>query len=103
MRIRRVSRSPGRATHPWEFGVGGLAAFIPVERIRPLGRVRLLAILAVSVAVCEGAPFPGAPALVPVFGTAMILVGGAAAPCRGAGRLLDGAVRGEMRCGFFTS
>jgi peptidoglycan/LPS O-acetylase OafA/YrhL len=81
--------SPARA---WEFGIGGLAALIPLTTVarfgktaRVLGVVGLLSILAAATAFNSDTPFPGTRALLPVLGTAAILISGvAASPVGGA-------------------
>src|SRR5580704_4964567 len=61
----------------WELGIGSILAFYPVK----LGRQEIvsltgLAIILVSALVLnDSRPFPGALAMAPVFGTALVIVG----------------------------
>jgi peptidoglycan/LPS O-acetylase OafA/YrhL len=73
------------AARAWEFGVGGLAALMPLTTVARfgkaagvLGAVGLLTVLAAATAFNSDTPFPGVRALLPVLGTASILVAGAA-------------------------
>ncbi|MCA1491779.1 acyltransferase family protein [Sinorhizobium alkalisoli] len=73
--------SPFRA---WEFALGGLASMaLPQEwarrfRFSPiLGWIGLLLIAIAYLTVTEEVPFPGSIALLPVIGTAMVLLSGA--------------------------
>src|SRR6195952_2764732 len=67
-------------TRVWEFGVGALLALIP--RLRPtrawfvnvLGYAGVLAILIAGFTFDRNTPFPGYAALVPVLGTAAVIV-----------------------------
>ncbi|MCU1478193.1 MAG: acyltransferase [Subtercola sp.] len=67
-------------TRVWEFGVGALIALIP--RLRPtrawfvnaLGYAGVLAILIAGFTYDRNTPFPGYAALVPVLGTAAVIV-----------------------------
>ncbi|TYP86852.1 acyltransferase family protein [Blastococcus xanthinilyticus] len=84
---------PSRA---WELGVGGLVALgVPLWRRLHEGAAVVAGLggLAAVVAGCavldESTPFPGTAALIPVLGTALVLVAGCAAPGRGAGGLLS--------------
>ncbi len=75
---------PARA---WEFAAGAFAA-LQFTGARASGRVAvravtvagLLAVAAASVFFTQRTPFPGWPALLPVLGTAAVLVGGTLAP-----------------------
>ncbi|MFJ9773035.1 acyltransferase family protein [Kitasatospora sp. NPDC101157] len=93
----------------WEFAAGACAALLssalaartpgrgPTRALRPLGRAGLAAVLGSILLYDRTTPFPGAAALLPVLGTAAVLlaapsdrlVGGllAARPLRAAGRL----------------
>lgn len=64
-------------TRAWELGVGALLLFIPSKYFahRWLTTAAFLALIYSSVAFNENTPFPGAPALIPVIATA-ILIGG---------------------------
>jgi peptidoglycan/LPS O-acetylase OafA/YrhL len=68
----------------WEFAIGGLAGLVPVSWF---GRARVASVLTVLGAVLVGVtivvygastPFPGTTTLVPVAGTVMLLLAGAA-------------------------
>jgi peptidoglycan/LPS O-acetylase OafA/YrhL len=64
----------GRA---WEFALGGLLSFLPAVRSRWLSVVGVLLIGASAVLFSGQTPFPGATALVPVVGAALVIAGGA--------------------------
>lgn len=77
----------------WEFAAGGLVA---VAAVRPGPRARavlawggLAAVLVAGLAYTGATPFPGSAALLPVLGTAAVIVAGAGT---GAGAGADGAV-----------
>ena len=91
----------------WEFGVGGLAAFVPkgiVDRFsrtaRYSGLVALLALVATPLAFDASTPFPGARALAPVLATAAVLVAGTVVPDNLARRIL--AVEPLQQLGRFS-
>ncbi len=80
-------------TRLWELAIGGVVALVePALRVRgaartPLAAVGLLAVLVAVVRFDETTPFPGAWALLPTVGTAVVLL--VAAPASGVvGRLL---------------
>jgi peptidoglycan/LPS O-acetylase OafA/YrhL len=85
--------TPARA---WEFGLGGLATLLPVQRgaaaritWRWLGWIGLGLVVAAAFMLRVTTPFPGAVAMVPVLGTTIALVAGAVeGDHRGVGRLL---------------
>lgn len=69
-------------TRVWEFGVGGLCSFI-VLRAAPSPRTRaaiswlgILAIGAAALLYTSSTPFPGTAALLPVLGTAAVILAG---------------------------
>lgn len=69
-------------TRAWEFAAGALASFV-VLRWAPRGSVAvwfrwlgMVAIVASAFVISQSTPFPGAIALVPVLGTAAIIVAG---------------------------
>jgi peptidoglycan/LPS O-acetylase OafA/YrhL len=76
--------SPPRA---WEFGIGGLLAFVPVHWLtarenlcKRLGAVGLLALVLSGVMIAGSARFPGYIAGIPVLATLATLQAGASAP-----------------------
>ncbi|HVT38411.1 MAG TPA: acyltransferase family protein [Gemmatimonadaceae bacterium] len=85
--------SPARA---WEFGIGGLVALAPGMNLArfakiagALGVMGLLTLLAGAVVFASDAPFPGSRALVPVLGTAAMLISGVTtSPMGGVRRIL---------------
>jgi peptidoglycan/LPS O-acetylase OafA/YrhL len=86
---------PSRA---WEFGIGGLAALLPVGFLKLPSRVWLgFGWLGIGMILASGhyissvSTFPGWVALVPVMGTIAALVAGAEQPRRGSGILLGSA------------
>jgi peptidoglycan/LPS O-acetylase OafA/YrhL len=86
-------QSPPRA---WEFGMGALAAFIPVEwltsRETPckwLGTAGLIALAASGVFIQNSADFPGWIVAIPVLATLGILQAGAGAPNSFVARMLN--------------
>jgi peptidoglycan/LPS O-acetylase OafA/YrhL len=85
----------GTPARMWEFGLGALAVLIPARRLPGalgrslLGWAGLAAILGAGVFFSEDIPFPGVAAAVPVVGTVMVLIAGAAlAPTPGITALL---------------
>ena len=64
----------------WEFGFGGLAAILAARQKITFPRLQALtgiALLVASIAlITPASPFPGAVALLPAIGTALILIGG---------------------------
>jgi peptidoglycan/LPS O-acetylase OafA/YrhL len=85
--------TPARA---WEFGLGGLAALLPVPAgalasaaRRWLGWLGLALIVGTAFVLRVTTPFPGAAALAPVIGTTLALVAGASDDARGVHRLLS--------------
>jgi peptidoglycan/LPS O-acetylase OafA/YrhL len=82
----------GSHTRAWELGLGAIVALASgrLTRLRPyvaaaLTWVGLGAIVVAAVLYTEATPFPGAAALLPVAGTAILLGAGCAAPRFGAG------------------
>lgn len=82
-------------TRAWEFGIGGLAAFVPRGILKipvacglALGWLGLSAILISGYLISGNSNFPGYIALLPVMGTATALVTGAEVPVRGIGVVL---------------
>lgn len=67
-------------TRAWEFGVGALAAFLPLIAWRAMSNalaVAGVALIAASTVALSGAtPFPGTAALLPVIGTALVVWAG---------------------------
>lgn len=85
--------SPLRA---WEFAVGGLAVLIDPQWLRrharlllPLSVLGLLMVIGSAITFQDQRGFPGAIAAIPVVGTALILMAGAAGQNMGIGRLLS--------------
>lgn len=85
---------PARA---WEFGVGGLAWLLPQGMLKlsralwfVVGWLGIMTVLGSAhfIAVVGDTDFPGWVALVPVMGTAMVLVAGTEFPNRGVGVVL---------------
>lgn len=79
--------TPARA---WEFGVGALAGMVT---LRPrlaaaLGPVGVLMVIASAFLITEALTWPGSWAVLPVAGTALVLLAGAAAPSSAAPRVL---------------
>ncbi|PZM89508.1 MAG: acyltransferase, partial [Actinobacteria bacterium] len=78
----------------WELGVGALLALWPTALRMPpavaagLGWVGLLALVGAAVVFDTRTPFPGAAALVPTVGTALVIVAGGVAGAPGPERLL---------------
>ncbi|MGB7983176.1 MAG: acyltransferase family protein [Candidatus Nanopelagicales bacterium] len=99
--LRLTSLSPvgahfstfGRA---WELAIGGLVAIVLVSGVRLLPHVALImgyaglsAVLAGAVLIDDDVPFPGTAALLPVLGTAAMILSGSGFDHRGSvGRLL---------------
>ncbi|MFN8033721.1 MAG: acyltransferase family protein [Mycobacterium sp.] len=86
----------GLPTRAWELAAGGLVALsATVWRRLPPGPAAVAGLggLALIVATCvlldERTPYPGTAALLPVFGTALVIGAGCATPGRGAGRWLS--------------
>jgi peptidoglycan/LPS O-acetylase OafA/YrhL len=83
--------SPARA---WEFGLGGIASLLPLALLakRPawsvLSWVGLGGLIVTGVLSSSDRAFPGVRALVPVMGTALLLLAGAVEPSCGAGPIL---------------
>jgi peptidoglycan/LPS O-acetylase OafA/YrhL len=73
-------------TRAWELGVGALAALVPPTLLRRLTRLTLeslavvgtVMILAACVLITPETPFPGIAAALPVVGTALLILAGAA-------------------------
>jgi peptidoglycan/LPS O-acetylase OafA/YrhL len=87
-------------TRAWELGAGAVVALVPLTFLRRLTRLSLEAmalggvvmLLGACVVITPATPFPGIAALVPVAGTALLILSGAAdAPGRAtaASRLLS--------------
>ena len=69
-------------TRAWEFGVGGLLAFAPAERLTPVlrGALSWLGLAAIALAACaytDETRFPGSAALLPVVGALAVIRAGA--------------------------
>ena len=64
----------GRA---WEFALGGLLSFVPAVRSRLLSLAGVALIVVAALAYSGQTPFPGATALLPVVGAALVIAGGA--------------------------
>ncbi len=72
-------------TRGWELGIGALVALVPPTSVRRLTRLSLEAmavggavlLLGASVLITSRTPFPGIAALLPVVGTALLLLSGA--------------------------
>lgn len=67
-------------TRVWEFGIGGLAIFLRVRSAawsNVIGGLGLAATVLSGIAIDDRVPFPGFVDLVPVLGTAAILISGA--------------------------
>ncbi|BCY14527.1 acyltransferase family protein [Actinoplanes sp. L3-i22] len=85
----------GPHARAWELGVGALLAVFGVRReSRLLGGAGLVAILAAALVFDDSTSYPGIYALLPVAGTAAVLVGGfrplGAGPLQAVGRLSYG-------------
>jgi peptidoglycan/LPS O-acetylase OafA/YrhL len=87
---------PARA---WEFGIGGLAVLLPRGTLMipfgwwpAIGWLGILGILGSSHLIEGDAGFPGWVALIPVMGTAVVLIAGREHSHRGVGVMLDSAV-----------
>ena len=83
---------PARA---WEFGLGGLAILLPLDKLRvpaiawvALGWLGVIGILASAYLISGATPFPGWTAAAPVLATVAALIGCAHQPTRGANLLL---------------
>ena len=83
---------PARA---WEFGLGGLAVLLPLDKLRvpaiawvALGWLGVIGILASAYLISGATPFPGWTAAAPVLATVAALIGCAHQPTRGANLLL---------------
>ncbi|MGE2715895.1 acyltransferase family protein [Mycolicibacterium litorale] len=83
-------------TRAWELAVGGLIALsirwwrrLPPVVAAAVGWTGLAMIVAACTRVTAATPFPGTAALLPVIGTALIIVAGCATPNLGVGRLLS--------------
>jgi len=79
----------------WELAVGGLCSLVVASRPGILGAVQRHAgipgaalVLAACVIISERMPYPGAWALLPVVGTALLLVAGTVAPDQPISRLI---------------
>jgi peptidoglycan/LPS O-acetylase OafA/YrhL len=84
---------PSRA---WEFGVGGLAALLPVGALKLsrgfwliLGWTGTVLLLGACLLISSASSFPGWIATLPVLATAAILIAGAEQPHRGVGKVFD--------------
>jgi peptidoglycan/LPS O-acetylase OafA/YrhL len=83
-------------TRAWELAAGGLIALsvgwwrrLPPVAAAAVGWTGLVMIVAACTRVTATTPFPGTAALLPVAGTALIIVAGCATPNLGVGRLLS--------------
>lgn len=86
----------GLPTRAWEFGIGGLATLIPKGRIQvsariwtAIGWLGLVLILLSFHFISEHDGVPGWIVVIPVVGTAVVLLAGAELPHRGVDRALD--------------
>ncbi len=78
-------------TRAWELGVGALVALVPPTAVRRLTRLSVEAmalsgavlLIAACVLITPETPFPGIAAVLPVTGTAMLLVAGSAVATSG--------------------
>jgi peptidoglycan/LPS O-acetylase OafA/YrhL len=78
-------------TRAWELGVGALVALIPPTFVRRLTRLSLetmavtgaVMLMTACIVITSETPFPGIAALLPVLGTAMLIMSGAAADSPG--------------------
>ena len=78
-------------TRAWELGIGAMIALVPPTAIRRLTRLSLetlavtgaVLLLGACVLITSETPFPGIAALVPVTGTAMLILSGGAADTPG--------------------
>ncbi len=83
-------------TRAWELAAGGLVALsvglwrrIPAPAAAAVGWGGLALIVFACIQIRESTPYPGTAALLPVLGTAMVIVAGCAAPRLGVGRFLS--------------
>ena len=83
-------------TRAWELAIGALVALsaigwrrLPAGWAAITGLVGLALIGWAAVNFDDQTPYPGTAALLPVFGTALVIIGGCATPVGGAGRLLS--------------
>ncbi len=78
-------------TRAWELGIGALVALVPPTAVRRLTRLSLeiialtgaMMVVAACVLITPETPFPGIAAVLPVTGTAMLLVAGSVAATAG--------------------
>jgi peptidoglycan/LPS O-acetylase OafA/YrhL len=82
-------------TRAWEFGLGALAFLLPTAWLANerwwagvAGWGGIVLVLGSAAVITDATPFPGAAALLPVLGTAALLVAGTATPDRGLRTLL---------------
>jgi peptidoglycan/LPS O-acetylase OafA/YrhL len=85
--------SPPRA---WEFSIGGLLAFVPLNRVTAcqslckwLGAAGLIALVLCGVLMAESGSFPGYIAAIPVLATLAVLQAGAVSPNSLVARVLN--------------
>ena len=83
-------------TRAWELAIGALVALSAIGwRRLPAGWAALAGFIGLAligwaaVNFDDRTPYPGSAALLPVFGTALVIIGGCATPIGGAGRLLS--------------
>ncbi len=94
--IHATVASPGSAyfstlTRGWELGVGAMIALVPPTFLRRLTRFSLetmavigaLTLMTACVMITPATPFPGIAALLPVAGTALLIMSGSAADAPG--------------------
>jgi peptidoglycan/LPS O-acetylase OafA/YrhL len=86
----------GLPSRAWELAVGGLVALtipwwrrLPAVSAAVVGWGGLALIALTCTQVDEATPYPGTAALLPVFGTALVIIAGCATPDLGAGRFLS--------------
>ena len=89
----------GMPTRVWEFAAGGIVALAATsdssksERVGATLQVAgLVAIAAAALLLHEATPYPGIAALLPVAGTAALLIGGRRAPASTISEILSGRV-----------
>ena len=90
-------------TRAWELGVGALVALVPPTAVRRLTRLSLetiavtgaVLLIAACVLITPETPFPGIAAVLPVAGTAMLLIAGSVGGTPGKRTVLEPGARGR--------